>query len=128
MAFYILPERFRKEIECIMRRLVVPFRTGYKLVHLFQPRSRVAPQVALKDPWVVNAALLGAKGDFQVWDGADRAPKLGTNSMIIADHVLASVTDTVKWELGYGGKDGKGFDAFQASRYHLPIPQLQRRL
>ena len=128
MQFYILPEVYRLEVEAIMRRIVVPFRTGFKLVHLFQPRSRVAPQVALKDPWCVNAALLGAKGDFAAWDGAHTAPRMGTNSMLIADHVLASVTDTVLWELGYGGKDGEGFTAFQSARYHHQVPVLQRRL
>ena len=97
MAFYILPECYRKEIECIMRRMVVPFRTGFRLVHLYQPPWRVAPQKALKDPWVVNAALLGAKGDFKAWHGAARAPKLGTESLLITDQILASVTDTVKW-------------------------------
>ena len=98
------------------------------MVHFYQPRSRVALQVPLKDPWVVNAALLGAKGDFQAWQGAALAPKLGTDSMLIADQVLASVTDTVKWELGYGGKGGAGFATFDASRYDHPLPQPQRQL
>jgi ribonuclease HI len=128
MAFYILPEIYRKEIECIMRRMVVPFRTGFRLVHLYQPRARVAPQTALKDPWVVNAALLGEKGDFKAWHGAARAPKLGTESLLISNQILASVTDTVKWELGYGGKDGAGFATFDADRYYMPLPQPQRSL
>ena len=128
MQFYILPEVYRLEVESIMRRVVVPFRTGFKLVHLFQPRSRVAPQVALKDPWCVNAALLGDKGDFTAWDGAQTAPRSGTNSMRLVDQVTASVTDTVLWELGYGGKGGGGCIAFDASRYHHHLPVARRRL
>jgi ribonuclease HI len=128
MQFYLLPEVYRLELEAIQRRLVVPFRTGFRLVHLFQPRARVAPQVALKDAWCVNAALLGAKGDFMAWRDAATAPTMGTESMLIADHVLASVTDTVKWELGYGGADGVGFDVFDPARYTHLIPAYQRRV
>ena len=122
--FFHFPPRLSRLLDVILRELVIPLRTSFKLCHLFLPPRRCAVQVALRHPWATNNSLLAAKGDFAAWSGRSGAPCLPHTSMLITNHVLAAVTDVVNWELGYG----VGLDIDDAVFDHTPFMHDEPRL
>jgi ribonuclease HI len=126
--FFHFPPRLSRLLDEILRELVIPLRTSFKLCHLFLPRRRVAVQVALRLPWATNNALLAAKGDFERWHGAPGAPCLPHTSMLISNHVLSAVTDVVNWELGYGVDMDDDTATFDHTRFKHGEPRRVRQL
>jgi ribonuclease HI len=125
--FFHFPPRLSRLLDAILRDLVIPLRTSYKLAHLFLPRRRVAVQVALRHPWAHNNALLSAQGDFAAWSGRTGAPSLPHTSMRIRTHILTAVCDVVNWEMGYGVGMDDDDAVFDHHRYTHTDPRMMRR-
>ena len=135
MNFYSIPYGYdANSLNVVVReiamRLIPNFNRAYPYVFLIQPPDRLGPSPPVRDVWNVSTATLAAQADLSLWDGITSVSRAkgDTRSMLISEHVRASVTDFISWHLA--GLEREGLPViFRAADFQCSsVSSTRRRL
>ena len=102
--FYLIPISILKEVEEILRPLIVPFNNGsaHKIELLYLPAFMSGLLQPLTSLWAKNVADLASQVDLSFLEGYARLGNSGipTGSLLMSDHALIAAHDFMSDNMG----------------------------